>query len=273
MAVFGCLGPVVRAIGLPVTVTACLRAWISSLSLILFILLSGRRYTRQELKKVIPPMLVCGILLAGDWIGLFAAYNYTTIATATMCYYIVPILVLIASAVFLKERFTLKHGICAVIAFTGMILVSGVVETGIPGIDEVRGVLFSLLGAVSYAGVVIINKKYPTGDAMLRSTIQLAVAALLTTPYTLLTTDPGDVSFSLRSVLLLLLLGVVMTAATYILYFYLILKIPSRTVAIFAYADPVVAVIISVFFLSEPMSVYGLIGSLMIIGAAVTSET
>ena len=36
MALFGLLGPLVRAIGLPSPVTACLRAWVSAVSLIAF---------------------------------------------------------------------------------------------------------------------------------------------------------------------------------------------------------------------------------------------
>ena len=32
MCLFGCLGPLVRAIGLPSAVTACLRAWRSAVS-------------------------------------------------------------------------------------------------------------------------------------------------------------------------------------------------------------------------------------------------
>lgn len=271
MALFGCLGPVVRAIGLPSVVTACLRAWISSLALIGYLGISKHKIDKEEIKGYLLPMGVCGVFLFGDWFGLFMSYQYTTIATATVCYYIVPILVLIGSLAILRERFRIKHLICALIAFAGMFFVSGVLPNGF-GDTDIRGPLFALLGAVSYAAVVLINKKYPKGDPMVRTAIQLLVAAVFTTPYVCLTTDFSELDFTWRTVGLLLLLGVIMTAVTYIWYFSLILQIPSRTVAIFSYADPVVAVLISVFFMSEPMSIYGIIGTLMIIGAAVVSE-
>ena len=270
MALFGGLGPLVRAIGLPSSVTACLRAWISAAALGAFLLVSRRRVDRAETRRTLVPMLLSGVLIGLDWIGLFASYGYTTIATATVCYYIAPIVVLLGAAPLLRERFTLRHLLCALAAFVGMVFVSGVAETGFAAAD-VRGPLFALFGALAYAGVVLINKKYPGGDSLVRTAIQLAAAALLTTPYVLLT-ERAPISLTPKGVALLLLLGVVLTAIAYIAYFTLIVHIPSRTVAIFSYADPLVAVLISVFFLGEGMSVFGMIGTALIIGAALLSE-
>lgn len=270
MALFGGLGPLVRAIGLPSSVTACLRAWISAAALWGFLLVSRHPFDRAETKRTLLPMLAAGALIGLDWIGLFASYAYTTIATATVCYYIQPILVLLGAALLLRERFTPRHLLCALAAFAGMVFISGAADAGFSAAD-VRGPLFALFGALAYAGVVLINKKYPGGDSLVRTAIQLAAAALLTTPYVLLT-ERAAIALTPRSVALLLLLGVAFTAITYIAYFSLIVSIPSRTVAIFSYADPLVAVLISVFFLGEEMRLSGLVGTLLIIGAALLSE-
>lgn len=272
MSLFGCLGPLVRAIGLPSSVTACLRAWISAVALIAYILLSGRRYERAELKKAALPMLFCGCFLALDWLGLFASYNYTTIATATVCYYVAPVLVFFLSPVILGESFTLRHLVCAILAFAGMALISGIVENGLPSAADAKGIAFALLGAAGYAGVILMNKKFPSGDSILRTTIQLAVAAVLTTPYILMKNDVSSLTFTPKSILLLLVLGIGLTALTYIVYFHLILKIPGRSVAIFSYADPTVAVLISVLFLGESLSVLGMIGAVLVIASAIVSE-
>lgn len=271
MALFGCLGPLIRAIGLPVSVTACLRAWISSAALVLFMLIARRGLNWTELKKIILPMLFSGALLAGDWIGLFMSYQYTTIAVATVCYYIVPILLLIASPFVLGEKITLRHWICILVAFGGMALVSGVTESGFSA-SGILGPLFAFFGAVCYAVLILINKRFPQGDVLVRTTLQLFVAAVLTTPYVLLTVDSSALVFTAQSVFLLLLLSVGMTALTYIFYFWLVVKIPARSVAIFSYADPVVAVLISVFFLGEPMTLAGAAGTVLVIGAAMVSE-
>ena len=272
MISFGALGPILREITLPVPVTVCLRAWFAAIAIFIFILFTHRTYKKDDIQLFLKPICLCGIMLAIDWIGLFSSYNYTTIATATVCYYIVPILVLIASPFVLNEKFTVRHAICTIIAFCGIILVSGAAEHGLPAFSELKGIFFAVIGAIAYAAIILLNKKYPKGDTYLRTAIQLSTAAIFTTPYILCTTDICALDYTLKNILLLIVLGVGLTAVTYILYFKLIITIPVRTVAIFSYADPVAAVIISIFFLGEPISFSGLIGSIMIIGAAIIAE-
>ena len=271
LALFGCLGPVVKAIPLPAPVIACLRAWISFLFIAVYLLVT-RKFRLSSIKGVLLPMLLSGACLTGDWIGLFQAYRYTTVATATVCYYMAPIFVFLVSPLILKERFTAKHAICAGISFIGMVLVSGVLQNGSGGPVDIRGILFALLGAVSYAAIVLLNKKYPAGDPVVRTMVQLAMAAILMTPYILLTNRGASFSLGGRDILLLLALGIVLTAFAYIRYFAVIVKIPARTVSIFAYADPVVAVLLSIFFLNEPITPSALIGSALIIFACIFSE-
>ena len=115
MCSFGCLGPVVRGINLPTAVIVWARALISACALLLFHLIFRKKIGKEILSFLIP-MLASGVFLAIDWIGLFASYRYTTIATATLCYYITPVLVLIGAAVFLKERLTARKVICMVVA-------------------------------------------------------------------------------------------------------------------------------------------------------------
>ena len=98
MCSFGCLGPVVRGINLPTAVIVWARALISACALLLFHLIFRKKIGKENLSFLIP-MLASGVFLAIDWIGLFASYRYTTIATATLCYYITPVLVLIGAAV------------------------------------------------------------------------------------------------------------------------------------------------------------------------------
>ena len=271
MCSYGSLGLVVRGISLPTVVIVWARALISSVSLLLFLLLSGKA-DWKACRKFAVPMIASGVFLAIDWIGLFASYRYTTLATATLCYYIVPVLVLLGAAILLGERLTGRQIVCIAVAFGGMVFVSGVAENGLPRLSEIRGVLMALLGAVGYAGVILINKKYPEGDAIMRTFLQLVTAAVIMSVYVLKTTDLSGFSLGAKDIVLLLLLGVVMTAAAYIAYFYLIIRIPSGSVAFFSYADPVVAVFISLIFLGEPYTVFTLIGGAMIIGAAIVSE-
>ena len=153
-----------------------------------------------------------------------------------------------------------------------MVFVSGVAEGGLPKLSEIKGVLYGLLGAAGYAGVILINKKHPDGDPFLRTFLQLITATVLMSAYISRMADLSVAPLGVKDVILLLVLGVLMTAAAYIVYFSLIVRIPSSSVAFFSYADPVTAVLISLLFLGEPFSWYTLIGGILIIGAAAVAE-
>ena len=71
---------------------------------------------------------------------------------------------------------------------------------------------------------------------------------------------------------LLLVAGIVHTGIAYALYFGSIGELPAQTTAIFSYIDPVIAVLISVFVLAEPMKVLDIPGAVLILGAAIVSE-
>ena len=273
MCAFGILGPIIKAINLPSSAIACLRAWISSIALAIYFVLSKRHISKETFKKSIVPLIFCGIFMAGDWIGLFEAYRYTTVASATVAYYMEPIFFVIGCAIFLKEKITKKNYLCILVAFVGMAMVSGIVENGMPKLADLKGILLAMLGGLFYAGIVLLNKKYLTDvDPVFRTDIQLLVAGIITIPYVCLTEDVSSFVFDTKSVLLLLFLGIAMTACTYIFYFTNIVRIPTQTAAIFSYGDPVVAVIVSALFMHEPITIYGIIGSILVIGSAIVGE-
>jgi ESS family glutamate:Na+ symporter len=90
-----------------------------------------------------------------NWICQFEAYRYTTIATATLCYYMQPVFYILAGAAVLKERLSPKKLACVAAAFGGMVLVSGVLQTGFH-VSEMKGAIFGAAGGFFYAMVVML---------------------------------------------------------------------------------------------------------------------
>jgi RarD protein len=202
---------------------------------------------------------------------LFESYRFTTVATATLCYYLAPVFVVLLSPLVLKEKLSPVKGICAAVAVLGMVFVSGVFEGGLD-VSRLPGILFGVGAAAFYAGVVLLNKKMKPIAAMDCTVVQLAVAALVLLPYTLLVEDYATVALSPLGVGLLAAVGVVHTGIAYALYFGSVHKLPAQTVAIFSYIDPVVAILLSALFLQEPMTVWGWVGAILILGSTFVSE-
>lgn len=272
MSIFGTIGILRKYIEMPSSFIALCRAVIGTVFLLVLVKLKKSRIDMQTIKKNLPWLVLSGAFLGFNWILLFEAYNYTTVTTATLCYYMAPSLVVIASHFLFRERLNVKKSICVLVAFLGMVLVSGVVKTGIPNLEEIKGILYGLGAAVLYAGVVLLNKKLSIPSAYDKTIFQLGLAAVILLPYTILTEDMTQAVFSPLGIFLLIVAGVVHTGIAYALYFGSIKELPGQSVALLSYIDPILAIILSALLLKEPMGITEMIGSVLILGAAYISE-
>lgn len=272
MFIFGTIGIFRRGIVLPSSIIALVRAVVGTVFLLCVILLKKQKIDSNAVRKNLLLLILSGILLGFNWILLFEAYQYTSVATATLSYYMAPIFIILVSPLLLKERLTLRKSICVAVALGGMVLVSGFAETGITSISEMKGVLFGLAAAVFYASVVLMNKGICDITAYDKTIMQLGIAAVVLLPYTLLTENWASLRFDSNSVVMLLIMGIVHTGFAYAMYFGTTRTLSAQTLALFSYIDPIVAVLLSALLLKEPMSTLSLIGAVAVLGSTIVSE-
>lgn len=273
MCIFGTVGIFRRFIDLPSSMVALVRGIIGTLFLIGYLFLRKGKLDREAIRKNFLLLLISGAAIGFNWIFLFEAYCYTSVATATLCYYLAPILVILGAPFVIGEKLTRRKGLCALAALIGMVFVSGVAETGFGGIAEMKGILFGLAAAVLYASVILMNKKMAPIPALDKTMFQLAFASLALVPYVLLTVTSDELRCSGLGLVLLIVMGAVHTGFAYQLYFGSMGNLKAHTVALFSYIDPVLAILLSALLLKEPLTIMGIIGAVMILGAAYVSET
>ncbi len=269
MLIFGTIGVVRRYIPFPSSVVALARALIGLVFLLLLRRMRHQRVDRQAVRRNLGKLLLLGAMLAFNWIFLFEAYNHTSVAAATMCYYMAPVIVILLSPLVFGEKITLRKGLCAAVAVFGMVLVSDVLQGGLHG---TKGLLFGLIAACLYACIVIVNRKLSGISAEDRTILQFAVSVVVMLPYVLLTENVRALAFTPLVTVLLLLLGILHTGFAYVLYFGNIPLVPAQTAALLSYLDPVVAVLLSVTVLREPMSLPAALGAVLVLGAMIVSE-
>ena len=80
-------------------------------------------------------------------------------------------------------------------------------------------------------------------------------------------------SIGTTTVIMVLIVGIIHTGIAYALYFGSMEKLKAQSVAVLSYLDPVFALILSAVILGERMTVFGIIGAVLIIGSAIISET
>ena len=271
MVIFGTIGIFRRYIPLPSSLVAMTRGLTGMLFLLLVMLLRKRGMNRAAVRRKLGMLCLSGAAIGVNWILLFEAYNYTSVATATLCYYLAPMFVILASPLVVGERLTAKKLICVLAALLGMVFVSGVLEAG-GGSSDLKGVLLGLGAAVLYASVVLMNKQLGDVPAWDRTIVQLGSSAAVLLPYVLLTEDMGALTFTPNTIGLLLVVGIVHTGIAYALYFGSLMQLKAQTAAILSYIDPVVAVLLSALVLREHMSLLSGLGAVLVLGAAVVSE-
>lgn len=270
--IVGTIGIFRRYIPLSSALLAFFRGLIGSVSLLAFIKLRRTETWEGMGVKKFAGLIINGAFLGINWILLFEAFNYTTIAKATLCYYMQPTIVLMLSPLVFKEKLTAKKIVCALVALAGMIFVSGVVSMNVVQEEDLKGILFGLGAACFYAMVVILNKKITDVDAYQKTIIQLISAAVVLVPYLVITGQFKAIVFNGRLVLLLLIVGIIHTGVVYALYFGSMSGLKAQTISILSYIDPVVAMIVSALILGERMTLWEIIGAVLIIGSAIVSE-
>lgn len=271
MVIFGTLGVFTRNIGVTSGELALYRAILATLLIgayLLFFAKNGLNF--KSAGRELPLLLASGIAMGINWILLFQAYRYTTISAATLSYYFAPVIVTVASPLLFHERLTAKQIICFVMSTLGLVLIIG---TG--GGEEtagITGILFGLGAAVFYAAVILLNKFIKNVAGIQRTIWQMLAAVVTLLPYVALSSGFNLNLLDGTGWVCLLTVGLFHTGITYCLYFSALKDLTGQEAAILSYIDPLVAVIISVLLLGEPMTLMQLIGGALILGFTLWNE-
>lgn len=273
LVIFGTIGLVRRYIPLGSVPLAFLRAALGCLSMVVLMQVGHIPFHWEALRRRAPKLLLSGLLLGLDWVFFFEAFNHTTVAIATLCYYMAPVFMLAAAPLVFHEVLRRRKLVCAAITIGGMLLVSGVVGGAAQGgTGDFSGVVYALLGAFFYAAIIVLSKTITGLDPYEQTAAQLGTAALFLLVYASFT---GQLDFHTMTGLgwgLTVLLGVVHTGLAYGIYFGSLTQVPAQTTAILSYVDPVVAVLLSVFVLQEPITELQLAGVCLVLGGMISGE-
>lgn len=268
MLIFSTIGLFVRYIPLPSSLIACVRGIIGAVCIYMYMRLQGRSVDWTAIRKNRWTLLLSGAALGFNWAFLFEAYRYN-VATATLCYYLAPTIVVLVSPLVLKEKLTARKLCGCAAAFAGMVLVSGVLSEKAP---PVYSVLWGLAAAVLYACVMLLNKRITGVKSEDRTVAQLAVSALVMLVYAALTEERLAFELSALPAVLLIAVGIVHTGLAYLYYFGALKDLKAQSAAVLSYLDPAVAIVLSALVLGEKPFAYGWIGAVLILGGALVSE-
>lgn len=274
MLIFGTIAIFVRNIELTSKEIAVLRGVIGSIFLLGVMLFSKEKTSFSAIKKNLPILVLSGLGVGANWIFLFEAYKYTTVSIATLSYYCAPIFVTIMAPIILKEKISLIKFLCVCTAMVGMLCIVGTNKGSIgEGYNHFLGIIYGLTAAVGYASVILMNKFIKGLKGVETTVTQLVFASILLLPYVMITSGFDFSKMTGISWGYMIFLGIVHTGFAYALYFSSLKELKGQTIAVLSYIDPITAILISALFLGEQLTMFQVIGGVLILGSTFISET
>lgn len=198
----------------------------------------------------------------------FSALNYTSLAVAAILLYTAPFFVMILSLFLFKETLNGKKIFALLLAFTGCVLVSGV---GGGEATSWKGILLGLGSGFFYAlysifGRYAINRGYGAWTMTFYTFLFCSIGCAFLSDWQVI----GSVmAASSGNVLWVLGLGFVTAFLPYVLYSMGLEMMESSKASILASVEPVVSALFGVFVFQERLSLWGVLGIAMVLGAIV----
>lgn len=207
---------------------------------------------------------VCSLLFF-NWC-YFSAITLSSMSVAAVLLYTSPVFVTLMSALFFRERITPIKLLALAAAFTGCVLVTGLLPLGQTPISP-KTILFGLGAGFGYALYSIFGKfvlkKYPPTTVTFYSMLACAVAAL---PISGIRTNLAALA-GWQAIVGVLGLGLLCCALPYHLYTTGLKDAEPGKAAILATAEPFVAAGLGILLFREAVTPFKLLGMAMILGA------
>lgn len=267
-ATLGLYGRFMSALGFTAMQTTAIRMLVSALVFLLY----GLFFNRSILKVALQDcwmFIGSGIVSIGAFCYFyFTSLEYVALSVASILLYTSPIFIMLLSALLFKERITRIKVLAMVLALSGCVLVSGLLER--TGAVPLYGVAMGLLAGFAYSLYSIFAryalKKY---NALTINLYTFVFAMLATLPLGGAVETIAMLTSSIRPLAVGLIGSLLCSAAPFFLYTKGMETVDTGKAGILATTEPMVGALVSVFILKEPMSLWGALGIALVLTAIV----
>lgn len=235
------------------------------------------RYSKLEFRykgRDLALLLLLGFLsVPVNQFSFLYGVRYTTATSAAILYSTSPVIVLLLSGIYLKERITLPKIIGTILAFAGVLVI--VLDKGPRiGISDMKGDFFVSIAVLAWSHYIVLGRKVILKYGALNSTIFAALAgSAMFLPIGLW----SSVGYSYSSIsgslwLEVIYLSIITSIVGYILWYSALSKIEASKVAVFANGQPVVTAILGYIFLKQGISLAFTVGAVTTIAGVLITQ-
>lgn len=200
-----------------------------------------------------------GLVLSIHWVCFFKSIQVSTVAIGLLSYSSFPVFTVFLEPLFFREKIQTSNLFFAFLCVFGIFLI-------IPRFDlknsVYQGVLWGLMSGFTFAILTILNRKLTkTHSSLTIAFCQDFFAMFFLLPFFF----ANDPSLDVRSVLLLIILGVFCTAGSHTLFIKGMRQIKAQTASIISALEPVYGIILAFLFLHEIPTLRTILGGSIIL--------
>ena len=207
--------------------------------------------------------LVSGIFFALDLICWHWSIKLTTVSKATFLSNLAPIVVIIFSLIFLKERFSKFFYLAALLSMVGMLMLLG--ESFKFNKSQFIGDLLGVLTAVWYGSYIVtisqLRKKYNSTSIMFLSGIVTAIILFIVS----MLFEQSLIPQSLFTITIIFLLGFICQFMGQSFITYSLAYLSASLSSLCLLIQPIAATVLAYFFFQEKLTTIQFFGSVFIL--------
>ena len=225
---------------------------------------------RETLRNWRGVLLFATLEMVGPWYFITEAERTTASSLAGLMMTTIPFIAAFITGTFLGDRAARHPATVAglVIGFLGVFSLVGI--DALSGAIEIVPVSMLAVSAICYAiAPIVAGRAMPNVSGLSLSAVALAMVSIIYAPFAMFSV-PADIAKGpdLSGWISIVVLGAVSSAIAFVLFFELITHVGPRRATLITYLNLMVASVLGIVFLNEPLTTGILIGlPLVVVGS------
>jgi chloramphenicol-sensitive protein RarD len=213
-----------------------------------------KRMPKSARNTLVLQLLVSTVFLTLNWYTFIYAINNVSLTSAAFAYMVCPLLTAFGGFLILKEELSRLKLFSLFVALVSIVCLA----TG-----SLTDVLWSVFIAVFFAGYLLIQRKMQGLDKLNMLAVQIAMAVVIMLPFFFMQYHgvPDSQLFWIH----IIIIAIVFTIIPLFLNLYALIGIPSSTLGIMIYINPIISFAVAILYFGEVINVYQLYAYLLLL--------
>ncbi len=199
--------------------------------------------TDKNRNQLLLRIFYSSVLVTLNWFAFIYVINHVSVQAGAFAYMVCPIITAVFAFIFLKEELSRIKWISIALCIVSIVML---------GMGFITEVIYSVIIAALYAGYLIIQKRIEGVDKLNVLLVQLIISSVFILPFTFSESlvVPHDFDFWTQIVII----SFVFTIIPLFLSLYALKGLPSSTMGVLIYLNPIVAFIVAFVYFDEAIN-------------------